>query len=70
MASLLKRISDFLARVPGFPVLVGVLFVILNFIIRLLPDSWPVIGWLIQTDLLLHFGVILGLLGILIGDAL
>ena len=42
MAALLKRISDFLARVPGLPVLVGVLFVILNFVLRLLPDTWPV----------------------------
>jgi len=70
MAALLKRISDFLARVPGLPVLVGVLFVILNFVFRLLPDTWPVVGWLIHTDFFLHLGVIVGLIGILLGDAL
>jgi hypothetical protein len=70
MAALLKRISDFLARVPGLPVLVGVLLVALNFLLRLLPDTWPVVGWLTQTDLLLHLGVIVGLLGVLLGDAL
>ena len=69
-ANLLKRISDFLARVPGLPILVGVFLVILNFVLRLLPDTWPVVGWLIHTDLLLHLGVILGLVGVLLGDAL
>lgn len=69
-AEFLKRISDFLARLPGLPVLVAVLLVILNFVIRLLPGTWPVVGWLAQTDLFLHLGVILGLIGILVGDAL
>jgi hypothetical protein len=69
-ANLLKRISDFLARVPGLPVFVGVLFVILNFVLRLLPDTWPVVGWLTHTDFFLHLGVIVGLIGVLLGDAL
>jgi hypothetical protein len=69
-ANLLKRISDFLARMPGLPVFVGVLLVTLNFVLQLLPDTWPVVGWLIYTDLFLHLGVIVGLIGILIGDAL
>jgi hypothetical protein len=69
-ADLLKRISDFLARLPGLPVLIGVVLVVLNFVVRLLPDAWPVVGWLVHTDLLLHLGVIVGLIGILIGDAL
>jgi hypothetical protein len=69
-ANLLKRISDFLARMPGLPVLIGVLLVILNFVLRLLPGSWPVVGWLARTDLLLHLGVVVGLIGVLLGDAL
>jgi hypothetical protein len=69
-ADFLKRISDFLARFPGLPVLIAVFFVILNFVFRLLPGTWPVVGWLVQTDLFLHLGVILGLLGMLVGDAL
>jgi hypothetical protein len=44
--------------------------VILNFVLRLLPDSWPVVGWFVHTDLLLHLGVVVGLVGVLIGDAL
>jgi hypothetical protein len=64
-----KRISEYLARFPGLPVLVAVGLVVVNFLLQLLPD-WPVIGWLAHTHLLLHLGVILGLLGILLGDAL
>ena len=64
-----KRISEFLARFPGLPVIVAVCLVAINFLLQLLPD-WPVVGWLAHTHLLLHLGVILGLLGILLGDAL
>jgi hypothetical protein len=64
-----KRISEYLARFPGLPVLVAVGLVVVNFLLQLLPDL-PVVGWLAHTHLLLHLGVILGLLGILLGDAL
>ena len=64
-----KRISEYLARFPGLPVIVAVGLVVVSFLLQLLPD-WPVVGWLAHTHLLLHLGVILGLLGILLGDAL
>ena len=64
-----KRISEFLARLPGLPVVVAVGLVILNFVFQLLP-AWPVLDWLARTHLLLHLGVVLGLLGVLLGDAL
>ncbi len=69
-SELLKRMSDFLARVPGLPVIVAVGLVALNFVLQLLPAAWPVIGWLARTQLFLHAGVILGFLGILLGEAL
>ncbi len=65
----LKATSDFLAQHKGLPVIIGVGLVLLNFLLQLLP-AWPVINWLVQVDLFLHLGIILGLLGILIGDAL
>ena len=65
----LRWAGDFLARLPGLPVLVGVLLVAVNFVVRLLPAS-PAVDWLVATDLLLHLGVILGLLGLLLGDVL
>lgn len=65
----LKRISEFLARMPGLPILVAIGLVVLNFALQLLPQ-WPVVGWLARTHCFLHLGVILGFLGLLLGDAL
>ncbi len=69
MTEVLKHVSDFLAQRKGLPVLVGVGLMIISLIINLLP-SWPVVTWLAETDLLLHLGAILGVFGILLGDAL
>ncbi len=69
LIKVLQRTGDFLARVPGLPVLIAICLVVLNFVLQLLPD-WPVVGWLAHTHLLLHLGLILGLLGVLLGDAL
>lgn len=65
----LRWAAEFLARLPGLPVLIGVLLVALNFVLRLLPAS-PAVDWLVTTDLLLHLGVVAGLLGLLLGDVL
>ncbi len=69
LIQLWRRVSDFLVQYKGLPVLIGIGLVILNFILRLLP-AWPVIGWLASVDLFLHLGIIIGLFGILLGDAL
>lgn len=65
----LRTASEFLAHRKGLPVLIGIGMVLLNVIITLLPP-WSFLGWLDKTDLLLQVGVIVGLLGILLGDAL
>jgi hypothetical protein len=65
----LKRLSEFLARTPGVPVLIAVGFVMVNFVLQLLP-AWPVVGWMARTNLFLHIGLVLGFVGILLGDAL
>ncbi len=69
MIEWLKKSSDYLARNKGLPVIIGVGLVLLNFFFQLLP-AWPVIGWLAEVNFFLHLGIIVGLLGILIGDAL
>ena len=66
---LLKRISDFLARMTGPPIIVAIGLVAANFLLQLLP-AWPIIGWLAHTHLFLHVGLIVGFLGVLLGDAL
>ena len=53
----------------GNRILIAVGLIIINFVFQLLP-AWPVIGWLAQTDFLLHIGLIVGFLGILLGDIL
>ena len=67
--NIIKVSTDFVARLPGLPVLLAVLLIVLNFVVRLLP-GWPVVEWLVRTDLLLHLGAVVGFLGILLGDAL
>jgi hypothetical protein len=70
---LLDTLSNFLAHNKGLLVFVGVGLVALNLLLSLIvePESGAGFGaWLVRTNVLLHLGVILGLLGILIGDAL
>ena len=69
----LDRTADWLARNKGLPIFVGVGLALINLVLSLfpsLPEASGLLAWLARTDLLLHLGVVLGLLGILIGDAL
>ena len=63
---LLDRLSEYLARRKGLLPLVGVVLVLLNLIVRLFPGA----GFLAQSDLLLHAGVIVAVLGLLLARAL
>ena len=63
---LLDRMSDFLAHRKGLLPVLGLLMVLANAILQFLPVS----GWFVQTNLLLHLGVILAILGILLAWAL
>ncbi len=65
----IKHSSEYLAQHKGLPVVIGVGLILFNFFLQLLP-AWPVIGWLADVNLFLHLGVIVGLLGIILGDAL
>jgi hypothetical protein len=69
VAEWIKRTTDFLARYPGLPVLVGVGLIVLNFVCRLLP-AWPIVGWMAQVDFLLHLGLVVSLIGVLLIRAL
>ena len=74
----MTRVLDKLAVVRGLPVLIGVALVLLNFVVRLvlfilLPESQShnfFLFLLTDGNLLLHLGVIVGLLGVLLGDIL
>jgi hypothetical protein len=63
---LVQKLADFLERVKGLPILIGILLVVLNFIVHYIPG----LGFLDDSNLLLHLGVVVGLLGVLLAEAL
>ncbi|MFN8595761.1 MAG: hypothetical protein U0559_06220 [Anaerolineae bacterium] len=65
---LLDRISDYVAAHRGVPILLALGLVVLNYILRVIPGEQ--LGFVEGTDLLLHLAVLIGLLGVLLGDAL
>jgi hypothetical protein len=66
MSKLIDVLSHFLAHRKGLVPLLGCLLVLCNFVFRLVaPDAW-----LANTDLLLHLGVLIAVLGFLIARSL
>lgn len=69
---------DRLERVRGLPVLIGVVLVLLNFVVRCLlyaltsgsSEGGFLLFLFTDGNLLLHLGVVVGLIGVLIGDIL
>jgi hypothetical protein len=62
----LDRLSDYLSQRKGLLPLVGVLFVAINFVMRFCLGG----SWLAESDLFLHFGVIVAIVGFLLAWAL
>ena len=59
-------LSEFLARRKGLLPLLGLLLIALNLLFQfILPP-----GWLLSTNLLLHLGLIIAILGLMIAWAL
>ncbi|HUT21432.1 MAG TPA: hypothetical protein VM366_19950 [Anaerolineae bacterium] len=70
---LLDHLADYIAHHKGMPMLIGVGLAIAGLVLNVIPglgESVGFWGWLVQHDLLLYVGVVVGLLGILLGDAL
>ena len=69
---------DRLERVRGLPVLIGVALVLVNLVVRCLvyalmsgsSEGGFLLFLFTDGNLLLHLGVVVGLLGVLIGDIL
>lgn len=66
ISRLLDWFSEFLAYRKGLLPILAIVFVILNFVLQLFPD----IGFVANSNLFLHIGVILGFLGVLLAWAL
>ena len=67
LSRLLDGISDYVSTHRGVPVLLGVLLVVLNYLLVIIPGVQ--LGFVETTNLFLHLGVIIGLIGVLLGDA-
>jgi len=66
-SNFLDQASEYLARRKGLLPLTGIGLIILNFIlVNLLPYDW----YIVQTNLFLHLGLIVALLGVLLSWAL
>ncbi len=60
----LDRLSEFFAHRKGLLVMVGAALVVLNFVLQFVP------GWVGQSNLFLHLGVLVALMGVLLAWAL
>lgn len=63
----LERAADALAKRPGVPVFVAVGLIVVNFILQLVPGSGY---WIVDSNVLLHLGLIIGFIGLLLIRAL
>jgi hypothetical protein len=66
ISTFLDKVSEFLAPRKGLLPLLGVLLVLINYLLQFFPAA----GWVAETDLLLHLGILLAILGILVAWAL
>jgi hypothetical protein len=63
---LLDQLSEFFARRKGLLPLIGILLILVNFTIQFIP--W--FGWFSESNLLLHIGIVISILGFLLAWAL
>lgn len=66
LSRLLDRLSNFLAHRKGLLPFLGVLLVILNYVFQFI----PAMGWVAQSNLFLHMGLIVAILGLMLAWAL
>jgi membrane-bound ClpP family serine protease len=66
MSKMFDRLSEFLAHRKGLLPLIGIVMILVNLILQfILPP-----GWLVSTNLLLHLGLVVAILGLMIAWAL
>lgn len=63
---LLDFLSEALAQRKGLLLMIAILLVAINYLLQFIPGA----GWLVETNLLLHLGIVLGLIGVMIAWAL
>ncbi len=63
ISRLLDKASDFLAARPGFLPLIGVGLISINLLLQFVPGGGY---WLVDSNLFLHLGLIMAILGLLL----
>ena len=66
LSALLDRLSNFLAHRKGLLPLLGLLLITINYVLQFMPAA----GWVAQSDLFLHLGLIIAILGLMLAWAL
>jgi len=66
ISTFLDKLSEFLAPRKGLLPLLGVLLILINYLLQFFPAA----GWVAETDLFLHLGILLAILGLLTAWAL
>jgi len=61
----LDQLSEFLASRKGLLPLIGIILVLTNLVLK-----FTITGWLVDSDLFLHLGIVIALFGFLLGWAL
>ena len=64
MNNLLDTLGNFIGKRPGLLPLVGLVLILLNLILQITPG--PGSGWFVDSNLLLHVGVVTSIIGILL----
>ncbi|GIV66240.1 MAG: hypothetical protein KatS3mg047_0633 [Bellilinea sp.] len=65
LSHFLDKVSSFLANRKGLLPLIGLVLILLNFILQFFLS-----GWFIESNLFLHLGLILAILGFMLAWAL
>ncbi len=65
LSQFLDKVSSFLANRKGLLPLLGLILILLNFIMQFFLN-----GWLVESDLFLHLGLILAIIGFMLAWAL
>ncbi|HEY5571558.1 MAG TPA: hypothetical protein VIK64_00970 [Anaerolineales bacterium] len=63
---ILDKLSDFFAHRKGLLPLIGILFVVINGVLQFFPGA----GWVGNSHLFLHLGVVLAIFGLMLAWAL
>jgi hypothetical protein len=61
ISRLIDQLSNYLANRKGLLPLIGILLIIINFIFQIIPA-----GWLSTSNLFMHLGLILSILGLML----